>query len=248
MVKKLLLFLMLTLSLLSASEITIAVAANLSYAIDALKTAFEKAHPKTSVRVILGSSGKLSAQIQNGAPYGLFMSADMAYPQALYQSELAVEKPRRYARGTLALFSLKPHDFSQGMQVLNSDAIKRIAIANPRTAPYGKAAVEALQKSGLYDKVKPKLIYGESISQTVAYASTAADIGLIAASSLHSPHMKQYAEKSHWTLVDPKYYTPIDQGVVLLKRSIEDTQYRAFYDFLFSPEAQRIFHSYGYLK
>lgn len=246
--KKYLLLLLLPLSLLSAGEITIAVAANVSYAIDALKSAFVKSHPDTEVRVILGSSGKLTAQIKNGAPYGLFMSADMSYPEALYREGLAASKPQRYARGALALFSTRALDFDKGIRLLQSDSIKRIAIANPKTAPYGKAAMEALKKSGLYDKVKEKFVYGESISQTVAYASTAADIGLIAASSLYSPHMKQYKKGIHWALVDPSLYTPIKQGVVLLKKGAGNPEYEAFYDFILSPEAQKIFKKYGYLE
>jgi molybdate transport system substrate-binding protein len=200
------------------------------------------------VRVILGSSGKLTAQIKNGAPYGLFMSADMAYPEALYREGLAASKPQHYARGALALFTTRTLDLGEGIRLLESDGIKRLAIANPKTAPYGKAAMEAIKKSGLYEKVKSKFVYGESISQTVAYAVTAADIGLIAASSLYSPHMKQYKKGAHWTLVDPSLYTPIEQGIVLLKSGADNPEYKAFYDFILSPQARKIFKKYGYLE
>jgi len=242
------LLLLLTFSVLGAGEITIAVAANVSYAIDALKAEFAKNHPDTDVRVILGSSGKLTAQIKNGAPYGLFMSADMAYPEALYREGLATSKPKHYARGALALFTTRTFDLGEGIRLLESDSIKRIAIANPKTAPYGKAAMEAIKKSGLYEKVKSKFVYGESISQTVAYAVTADDIGLIAASSLYSPHMKQYEKGAHWALVDPSLYTPIEQGIVLLKKGMGSPEYKAFYDFILSPQARKIFKKYGYLE
>ena len=246
--KRYLLSLLFALSLLSAGEITIAVAANVSYAIDELKSEFSKDHPDTRVQVILGSSGKLTAQIRNGAPYGLFMSANLAYPEALYQDGLATMKPSLYARGALAFLSVKKLDFSKGIKVLTSDKITKIAIANPKTAPYGKAAEEAIKKSGLYEKVKDKFVFGESISQTVSYAVTAADIGLIAASSLYSPHMKQYKKGIHWALVDPSLYTPIKQGIVLLKKGAGNPEYRVFYDFILSPEAQKIFKKYGYLE
>jgi molybdate transport system substrate-binding protein len=176
------------------------------------------------------------------------MSANLAYPEALYRDGLAAEKPRLYARGTLALFSVKQVDFSKGMGVLLSDKIHKIAIANPKTAPYGKAAVEAIKRSGLYEKVKGKFIYGESISQTVSYAVTAADIGLIAKSSLYSPHMTQYKEGANWSTVDPKLYTPIEQGIVLLKKEVGNPEYQAFYDFILSREAKAIFKRYGYLE
>ncbi len=233
---------------LTAGEINIAVAANVSYAIDELKAEFAKSSPDTKVQVTLGSSGKLTAQIKNGAPYGLFMSANMKYPEALYNDSLATEKPVVYARGVLALFSIKKQDFSQGMELLMSDKIKRIAIANPKTAPYGKATVEALRRSGIYEKIKNKFVYGESISQTVSYATTAADIGLIAKSSLFSAHMRGYREGINWSTVDPKLYDPIRQGIVLLKKEAGNPEYRAFYDFILSPKAGEIFKKYGYIE
>ena len=243
--KKIILFFLLGLAL-TAGEITIAVAANVSYAIDDLKQAFTKHHPDTKIRVILGSSGKLTAQIRNGAPYGLFMSADMAYPKILYKEGIAVTKPAVYAKGMLALFSPKPRDFSKGLKLLENPAIRRIAIANPNTAPYGKAALEALKKSGVYDRVKEKLIYAESVSQTVAYTMTAADAGFIAKSSLFSPKMRKFRERTHWVTVDPSFYHPIDQGIVLLKNGMNDKRCRDFYDFILSDEARSIFRRYGY--
>ena len=246
--KNLFLSLILLCSSLSAGEITIAVAANVSYAIDDLKEAFAKNHPDTKVRVILGSSGKLTAQIRSGAPYGLFMSANMLYPRALYREGLAASEPIVYAEGALALFATKKFNMSKGMALLTSDKIGKIAIANPKTAPYGKAAMEALKNSGLYEKVRSKLIYGESISQTVAYAVTAADIGLIAKSSLYSDKMSRYKEGINWKTVDPGLYTPIEQGIVLLKKEANNPEYRAFYDFILSKEAKGIFQEYGYIE
>ena len=244
--KKYLFAFLVSLSILTASEITIAVAANVSYAIDELKAEFSKTNPDTKVQVTLGSSGKLTAQIKNGAPYGLFMSANMKYPQALYDDKIALTKPIVYAQGALAYLSVKKQDFSKGITLLEDDKIVKIAIANPKTAPYGKATVEALKNANIYDTVKSKFVYGESISQTVSYAVMAADIGLIAKSSLYSPKMSQYAENVNWSPVDPSLYTPIQQGIVLLEYSEGNKAYRAFYDFILSDEAKKIFKKYGY--
>jgi molybdate transport system substrate-binding protein len=247
MPKRLIALLLLATSL-NAGEITIAVAANVSYAIDSLKTAFVQKHPDITVRSIVGSSGKLTAQIRNGAPYGLFMSADLSYPEALYKEGLAITKPTVYARGALALFSTKHYDMHKGLPLLTDESIRRIAIANPRTAPYGKAAKEALEKSGLYDSLRKKFVYGESIAQTVSYALSAADIGIIAKSSLYSPALRHYKEGVNWITIDPKTYTPIEQGIVLLKSAEGNPDYRAFYDFVLGTEAQKIFAAYGYLE
>ena len=236
----------LTLSL-QAKTITIAVAANVSYAIEELKTDFSQQYPDIRVRVILGSSGKLTAQIKNGAPYGLFMSANMKYPQALYKEKLAITKPLVYAQGALAYLSIKKRDFSQGISLLTDPSIRRIAIANPKTAPYGMAAFEALKNAKLLDTLNSKFIYGESISQTVSYAVTAADIGLIAKSSLYSTRMSHFIKGVNWASVNPTLYTPIKQGIVLLKESKNSPEYRAFYDFILSESAKQIFKRYGYI-
>ncbi len=230
-----------------AGQINIAVAANVSYAIDELKAAFAKSHPDTKVEVTLGSSGKLTAQIKNGAPYGLFMAANMKYPEALYKDGIATTKPVVYAQGALAYLSATPKDFSKGIALVAGGTIGKIAVANPKTAPYGTAAVEALKKGGVYEKVKDRLVYAESISQTVTYALTAADIGFIAKSSLYSPKMAQYKQNVNWASVDPKLYTPIKQGIVLLKNDGKNPEYKAFYDFILGDEAKAIFKKFGYI-
>ena len=245
--KKIVSALLLTAGMLAAGEINIAVAANVSYAIEELKAAFAQTNPDTKVQVTLGSSGKLTAQIKNGAPYGLFMAANMKYPEALYGDKIAVTEPVVYAQGALAYLSAKPTDFSAGISMMADKKIGKIAIANPKTAPYGKAAIEAMKKGGVYDAAVSKFVYAESISQTVAYAVTAADIGFIAKSSLYSPKMAQYKENVNWAPVDAKLYTPIKQGIVLLKNGEGNAEYRAFYDFMLSPKAKAILTQYGYI-
>jgi len=238
--------LFLTLSL-NAVTINIAVAANVSYAIEDLKKSFKQLYPDINVNVILGSSGKLAAQISHGAPYGLFMSANMLYPQKLYEAKIAITEARVYAKGALALFSTQERDYSLGILLLKRKNIHKIAIANPNTAPYGKAAFEAIHNAKVYKNIQKKLIYAESISQTLSYIMSAADIGLIAKSSLYNAKMSQYKQGIHWSQVDTKLYSPIEQGVVLLKKSKNIKAYKLFYKFLFTEQAEGIFKKYGYL-
>ena len=233
---------------LYAGTVTVAVAANASYAMGELIRAFQKSRPDTKFRTIVGSSGKLTAQIRHGAPYQIFLSADMDYPRALYRSGEAIEPPRTYARGALALFAPKARDLSRGLTLLEDPSIRRIAVANPRTAPYGRAAKEALEHAGLWQRLKERFVYGESVAQTVAYALRAADAGLIAKSALYSPKLRSFEEGRHWVEVDPSLYRPIEQGVVLLRPGAGDREARAFYEYLLSPEAREIFRRYGYLQ
>ncbi|MCW8822313.1 MAG: molybdate ABC transporter substrate-binding protein [Sulfurovum sp.] len=244
---KLLLSLLLLSTYGMAGTIKIAVAANVSYAMDELKKEFNILYPETEVQVTLGSSGKLTAQIKNGAPYQLFMSANMKYPNTLYTESMTITRPRIYAQGSLAYLSNKKQDFTTGMELLKSNKIAKIAIANPKTAPYGKAAVEAMKNAGVYDDVKSKYVFAETVSQTVTYTVTATDIGFIAKSSLYSPQMSHFKEGIHWADVDSKLYTPIDQGIVILKEGGKSNEVRAFYDFILSQKAQKIFTDFGYL-
>ncbi|MEA3521511.1 MAG: molybdate ABC transporter substrate-binding protein [Campylobacterota bacterium] len=245
--KVIVLLVLLSHALLFGGTITIAVAANVSYAIEELKEKFSTLYRDTTVRITLGGSGKLSAQIHHGAPYDIFMSANMLYPQTLYDNKHAITEPIVYAQGALALFSTKKQDFSQGIKLLTCKKISKIAIANPKTAPYGKAAFEALKNAKIFNTIKSKFVYSESISQTVSYAMLATDIGIIAKSSLYSSKMSQYKEQIHWSALDPKLYTPINQGIVILKHSKNTQEVRAFYDFILSDDAKVIFKKYGYI-
>ncbi|OQX74426.1 MAG: molybdate ABC transporter substrate-binding protein, partial [Campylobacteraceae bacterium 4484_4] len=158
----------------------------------------------------------------------------------------AVSEPKIYAKGSLVLWSCKDIDPKEGLKILADPAIRRIAIPNPKNAPYGIQALRALKKAGVYEAVKPKLIFGESVSQTNQYiVSRAADIGITAKSVVRSPKM---AGRGRYTDLDPTLYKPIEQGVVLLKYAKEHhpEAARAFYDFLFTPEAKEIFEKYGY--
>jgi len=232
---------------LLAGEISVAVAANLSDVIEVFKAEFAKIHPQTKVNTVLGASGKFTAQIKSGAPFDVFISADMQFPEALYADKIAVQKPMVYASGALAMMSTRGHDLSKGIAIVGDKAVDKIALANPKTAPYGAATIEAFKNAGVYEKVESKLVYGESISHTVSFAITAADIGFVNASAFYGEKMKQYKEGKEWVRVDSKLYTPIAQGIVLLKKAENNAEAKAFYDFILSANAKQIFKAYGYL-
>jgi len=244
--KKILFVFLLSFSSIEAGKITIAISANVAYVMHPLKKAFETLYPHIKIIEILGSSGKLTAQIRHSAPYDLFLSANMDYPHALYSEGFAITKPWIYAQGALAILSSKPRNFCAQIFVLKDPSIDKIAIANPKTAPYGLATLEAIKKARLYKKIKDKLVYGESISQTLIYATGVADIGIIAKSALFSPKLSQYKEAIHWHEINTNLYTPIDQGMVILKRAKDNKEVQAFYDFMKSPKAKAILTSYGY--
>lgn len=254
--KKIILGFMVLCSSIFAGEITVAAAANVTYAMGELVKEFNKTNPETKVQVTLSSSGKLVSQIENGAPFDIFMSADMKFPQALFDKKLTSTAPVIYAQGALAMLSSKELDYSKGINVLNDSSITKIAIANPKTAPYGAAAVEAIKNAKIVG-AESKFVYAESISQAVTYATTATDIGFIAKSSLYEDKMSKYKENKNWLTVDPKLYTSIDQGIVIIDHSnnlvglindkVKKEEVKAFYDFILSPRAKKIFEDYGYL-
>ena len=245
---KLLLICMLISIFSFAGTVKVAVAANVSYAIEALIKDFNKETPNVKVEINIGSSGKLTAQIMQNAPYDIFMSADMGYPNALYAKGLAVSEPKVYANGSLALFTKRNNiDFNKGLAVILDNNIKRVAVANPKTAPYGVATQEALKNAKLYSKVKPKFIYGQSIGQTLTYALTAADIGFVAKSTLLSDKLSQYKKGKNWIDVPLNLYTPTKQGIVLIKRAKDNVDAKFFYNYLLSQRAKEIFKKFGYI-
>jgi molybdate transport system substrate-binding protein len=240
---------LLVVSLLNAQEIiTVAAAANLSYLADPLKAAFSEKNPSMKVEFIFGASGALTTQITQGAPYDVFMSADTDFPQRLSDAGLSVAPPKIYAIGSLALFSIHKLDFTKGLAVLRDSAVTTIAIANPTTAPYGKASMEAIDKAGLQD-IQSKIVFSQTISQAVQFALTSATAAFINQSALYTKDLASYAtEGVYWIRIDPSLYSPIRQAFVLLKGAPNPTGARAFADFLLSVEAQALFTRFGYLK
>ena len=232
---------------LLAGEISVAVAANLTDAVESLKAEFAKTNPTIKVNTVLGASGKFTTQIKNGAPFDVFLSADMKFPESLYADGIAVTKPVVYASGALAMVSTKGLDLSKGLSLLTDPKVEKVAIANPKTAPYGTASIEAFKNANVLDKVEPKLVQGDSIGQALQFSLTAADVGFVNASAFYSDKMKEYKKGVQWVDVDPKLYKPIAQGIVLLKQAEKNADAKAFYDFVLSAKAKDIFKNYGYV-
>ncbi|MBI3901941.1 MAG: molybdate ABC transporter substrate-binding protein [Nitrosomonadales bacterium] len=230
----------------SAAPLTVAVAANVKYAFDDLAAEFRK---DTGIEVngVFGAAGKIATQIKSGAPFDAFLSADTEYSEALYKDGLAVTQPRIYAYGVLVLWTAKDMDLNKGLPLLADASVQKIAIANPKVAPYGRAAMQALASAKLDAVIVPKLVYGESITQATQFVdSGAADIGFIAKSIVIAPEL---AGKGKWVAVTKGSYEPIAQAVVVLKHGA-NTQSEAahkFVDFLFTPKARAIFEKYGYV-
>ena len=229
-----------------ATTVTVAAAANLVYCLDALKTDFARVAPGDEISVVIGSSGNLVAQIRNGAPYDVFLSADIEYPQQLIKAGLAGQDAVTvFATGRLVLWTRRADLPLKSLEdAVRSPLIKKFAIANPATAPYGRAARETLQKLGVWKELQPRLVVGENISQTLQFVDTGnADAGLVAFSLLLAPTMRgtgRYLE------VPPRFYGSLEHGGVLTKRGANNPAARQFVAFLGGDAARKIFTDYGY--
>ena len=227
----------------SKNKLIIATAANMQFAIKPIIKAFS-GQTGISCHSIIGSSGKLTAQINRGAPYNIFVSADMKYPEEIYRHGLSLSTPVAYAAGKLVLWS-DEKQIQPDLQSLVNKKIKFIAIANPKTAPYGRAAKEVLKSKKLWKRLQPKMVFGESIAQVNQFIlSHAANIGFTAKSVVLSPGMKH---RGQWSSIPDSLYSPIFQGVVVIKQSPEiDKKAMEFYRFLFSQKAKDILQQYGF--
>lgn len=230
----------------NGTHLTVAVAANVQFAMKAIEEVYETT-TKQDINIVIGSSGKLTAQITQGAPYDVFISANLKYPNYLYEKGLASHPPNIYALGSLVLWTMdKELDLKDDLEILETANIQKIALANPKNAPYGEQAIKVLEYYGIEDKVNQKLVYGESIAQTNQYIITRnCEIGFTAKSVVMAPQMKG---KGQFIPLNPAAYQPITQGVIITKYGTKNNLEIAnrFYDFLFSPTAQRIFEAYGY--
>jgi molybdate transport system substrate-binding protein len=236
------LLLLFTSAVFQQEKITVAVAANAQYAMKEIEVQYEK-ETGTQIELVISSSGKLTAQIKEGAPYDVFLSADMEFPEALYKEGLTVDAPKIYGYGKLILWTMKNLDLKK-KDLLLSPGVKTIAIANPKVAPYGEAAISAMKFSKQFEKAEKKIVYGESISQVSQYIfSQTADVGFTAKSVVLSPEMKN---KGKWIDVDIKAYSPIAQGAALLKASRNKGAAEKFYKYLYSEKAKAVFRKYGY--
>ena len=234
-----------------AETITIYAASSLSFAFKELIKTYQEKYPKDNIKVIFGSSGKGYNQIINGAPYDIFFSANMFYVKKLHENGLTLTAPKDYAKGRIVIWTRKDSsiDILKGIKVVLDKNVKKIAIANWKLAPYGKAAKECLQYYGIFDKVKHKIVKGQSIVQTAQLVQIgAADIGFIALSLAVSDKLKNIG---NYYLLREKCYSPILQGYVILKNASEnkeklETAYR-FYKFIQSKKSKEILKKYGFL-
>lgn len=229
---------------LSAQKVNVAAAANLRYVLEEIKTAYLKQNPKAKVNLTFGASGTLVQQIQNGASFDFFMAADNEFPLKLKEKGLTSGSMSTYAFGKLAIYSTTLNVSKQGLDVLKSSVIKKIAIANPETAPYGERAVELLKTQKLYESLKSKIVFGENISQAAQYAFTGnAEIGFIALSLALAPDMDG---KGDYYVVPQSLYHPIEQACILIKTQILNTEAAKFKKFVLSPATKAIWEKWGY--
>ena len=239
----LLLFMFFLHGVVSAQNIRVAAAANLQSVIEVLQKDF-KQRTGINVEPVVGSSGKLVAQISNGAPFDVFLSADMDFPQTLFKNGFAIKKPVVYARGSLIICSAQNIAFDNWERLLMTNKIKKIAIANPAIAPYGKAAEQLLKNKGILGEVKPKIVYGESISQVNTYITTqAVEVGFTTQSFIKDAEGKSVV---YYKVMNTKDYEPILQGMVILKHGGDSAATEKFYQYILGPYARKIFQTYGY--
>jgi molybdate transport system substrate-binding protein len=232
---------------LHAGEISIAAAADLTWCLEDLNNAFQKQHPDASLKTSTGSSGNFFTQISNGAPFDVFLSADMSYPKDLVKAGLADESSlTKYAVGQIVLWTAGDKlDVSKGLEILRDPvAVGKLAIANPEHAPYGRAAKAALEHFDLWKAVEGRIVMGENISQTAQFVQSGnADAGIVALSLVLSPKM---AGVGKWVLIPPESYPPLEQAAVLTKAGSANPLANAYLEFLRSDEARKIFDHYGF--
>jgi molybdate transport system substrate-binding protein len=232
-------------NVLAAEPLTVAIASNLKYVFDDLATEFKR-QTGIEVQSVLNSSGKIATQVRNGAPFDIFMAADMEYPEGLYKDGYASMPPQPYAYGLLVLWTKTDVDLSKGVTGLVDKSVGKVAIANPKVSPFGRQTLNVLKHFKVLATIEPKLVYGESITQVSHYVdSKVADVGFSTKSIVIAP---ETVGKGKWIEVPPESYEPMPQGVVILKHGskINGEAARKFYGFLQSTKARAIFAKNGY--
>ena len=241
-----LLFLVAATALHAGQTVTIAAASDLVYCLEELNAAFQKAHPEVELKTSTGASGNFIAQIKTGAPFDVFLSADVNYPRELIKAGLAEEKSLQlYAIGHLVVWTTTEGvDVSKGISSLTQPSIRKAAIANPEHAPYGRAAKAAIEHAQLWDSLKEKIVYGENIAQTAQFVETGnAEAGIVALSLVLSPKL---AKKGQWVEVPESDYPRLEQAAVLTKQGASNPTATVYLDFLKSAEARQVFDRYGF--
>ena len=231
---------------LFSQELTVAAAADLRPALEEISAKF-KAESGISLHISYGSSGNFFQQLQNGAPFDVFLSANVDYPKKLEQAGLVVTGTyHEFARGSIVLMVSYDSkiDLSEGLHALLTPAVKKIAIANPSHAPYGQAAVAAIKSMGIYDWVAPHLVMGENISEAASFVlSGAADVGIVAKSLALAPAA---AKRVKFVDIPAKDYPPLLQAMVVIKSSKNQQAATSFETFMRSGDAKKILQQYGF--
>lgn len=229
----------------SAGETTVAAAADLKFAMTEITDAFKAANPNDKVEVIYGSSGKFFSQISAGAPYDLYFSADIDYARKLADSGFAASSVKPYAVGRIVLWSTQFDAATMTLESLTQAKITRVAIANPKHAPYGKRAEEALRSAGVWGAVEPKLVYGENIAHTAQFVQTGnAQVGILALSLALNPEL---ADKGSYWLIPDTLHQPLEQGYIITKRAEGNALAQRFADYMDSKAARAVMIKYGFV-
>ncbi len=231
---------------LQAQEPTrIAAAADLRFAMDDILEAYRAEHPERAIEVIYGSSGRFRAQIENGAPFDLYFSADIDYPRMLAERGFAASAVIPYAIGRIVLWSNTVDVSALSLSDLARPEFRRVAIANPRHAPYGKRAEEALRAVGLWDELTPRFVYAENIAHALQLVqSGGAQAGIVALSLALNPRV---ADQGTWHLVDDGLHAALEQGFIVTRRAADNATAWHFADYMKTPASRAVMQAYGFV-
>jgi len=228
-----------------AEKITIAAASDLKFAMDEIVATFKQSNANDEIEVIYGSSGKFHTQVQQNAPYDLYFSADIGFPRELAKAGFAASEVKPYAFGRIVLWSATQDATKMTLASLTDPKITRVAIANPKHAPYGKRAEEALRASGLWEKVEPKLVYGENIAHTAQFVQTGnAQAGIIALALAVNPEL---ANRGGYWLIPDNLHEPLEQGFIITKRAEGNALAKRFADYMGSKPVRAVMTKYGFV-
>lgn len=238
-------FLLIGPGIATAETITVATAASMKNAMTDIVHKFNAQNQHDQVKTIYGSSGKFTAQIQNGAPFDMLFSADTNFPQALKKEGLTSSDPVVYAIGRLVIWSSTTDASKLTLQKLDDSNIRKVAIANPDVAPYGLRAREAMKAAGVWEKLQSKLVLGENIEHAAQMASSAAaDAAIIALSQARIPAM---AKLGSYSMIDERLHASLQQAFVITQRARNSALARKFAAYVQTPESQKILESYGFV-
>lgn len=228
---------------LKAEDIMVLAAASLKYVLEDIKTEFLQNRPNDKIDTSYIASGKAYNQIVNGAPAHLFIAADTSYPEKLYDTKGTSDKPTNYVKGKLVLFTINKNLKLDSLDILKDKDIRNIAIPNPKLAPYGVAAQQALESANLWKTIESKIVLGESIGQATQYVkSGSSEVGFTALSMVIKD------KEANYFTIDPKTYKPILQAMVITDYGKDSKLAKEFKEFIMSKKAQDIFATYGYDK